>query len=180
MKVPNPHSGGLPSASRWAPLSGIPPPPSPPPPTPIYRGGPRTLDMPIDLGQISYSESSRAPSRTSSRTSSRSSRSTQSAYGTRKREGTGPVLNPQSLRKLAESLENQEYERQAEIRTIQAYINEIIEAQAVQQRIREQQYEARIKTLEEKVQEVQQATISLTNPGPETAKKELIQAPQAA
>ncbi|KAE8381541.1 hypothetical protein BDV26DRAFT_289392 [Aspergillus bertholletiae] len=158
MEAPNPHSGGLPSASRWAPLSGIPPPPSPPSPTPIYRGGPRALDLPIDLEQISNSESSRAPSRTSSR----SSRSLRSAYGTRKREGTGLSL-PQSLRKLAESLENQEYERQAEIRTIHTYVNQIIEAQAAQQHIREQQYEARIKALEEEVQELQQAQIPLAD-----------------
>ncbi|KAE8381467.1 hypothetical protein BDV26DRAFT_289321 [Aspergillus bertholletiae] len=177
MEALNPHSGGPPSASRWMPLSGVPP--LPPLPTPIYRGGPRALDIPFDLDQISNSESSRAPSRASSR----SSRSTRSAYSTRKRQGTGPALNPQSLRKLAESHENQEYKRQAEIRSIHAYIDQRIEAQTAQQRTQEQQYEAQIKALEEKVQELQQAQIPPTDSGPRTAKKapytELLQAPQA-
>ncbi|KAE8383868.1 hypothetical protein BDV26DRAFT_250925, partial [Aspergillus bertholletiae] len=96
MVAPNPRSGDLPNASRWAPLSGIPPPPSPPSPTPIYRGGPRALDRPINLDQTSNSGSSRAPSRASSR----SSRSTRSAYSTRKRQRTGLALNPHSLREL--------------------------------------------------------------------------------
>ncbi|KAE8416408.1 hypothetical protein BDV36DRAFT_297103 [Aspergillus pseudocaelatus] len=184
MEVPNPHSGGLPSASRWAPLNGVPPPPSPPSPTPIYRGGPRVLDMPINLEQISSSESSRAPSRASSK----SSRTTQSAQNSRKRgerdQILGRSLNPgRSLRKhyqaLAESLESQKLERQAELETIQAYINQIIETQTVQQQIREQQYKARIKALEEKVQELQQAKFFSTKPGPKTAQNKLLQAPQA-
>ncbi|KAE8376410.1 hypothetical protein BDV26DRAFT_265673 [Aspergillus bertholletiae] len=66
MEVPNPHSDGPPSGSRWVTLSGV---PVLPPSTPIYRGGPRALDIHIDLDQINNSESSRAPSRASSRSS---------------------------------------------------------------------------------------------------------------
>jgi hypothetical protein len=161
MEVPNPHGGGLPSASRWVPLSGIQPPPTP---TPIYRGAPRALEMPADLElDLSNSEYSRAPSRASSR----SSRSTRSAQGIRKRGHLGLSLDPgRNLRKqcqaLAESLENQELERQIELETIQAHIDQRIEAQIAQQRAREQQYEARIEALEKQVQQLQQAQATQT------------------
>jgi hypothetical protein len=162
MEVPNPHSGGLPSASRWVPLSGTLPPPTP---TPIYRGAPRALEMPAELElDLSNSEYSRAPSRASSR-SSRSTRSTQSirsAQGIRKRGQLGLNLDHgrnlcKQCQALAESLENQELERQIELETIQAYIDQRLEAQIAQQRAREQQYEARIEALEKQVQKLQQA-----------------------
>ncbi|KAF5854732.1 hypothetical protein ETB97_012680 [Aspergillus alliaceus] len=53
----------------------------------------------------------------------------------------------------------QELERQIELEEIQAYINQIIEGQIAQQRAREQQYETRIKILEENVQQLQQAQV---------------------
>jgi hypothetical protein len=105
MEVPNPHGGGLPSASRWAPLSGIQPPSTP---TPTYRGASRVLEMSTDLElDLSNSEYSRAPSRASSR----SSRSTQSAQGIWKRGQLGLSLDPgRNLHKqcqaLVELLEN--------------------------------------------------------------------------
>ncbi|KAB8228046.1 uncharacterized protein BDW43DRAFT_316253 [Aspergillus alliaceus] len=173
MEASNPRGGGLPSASRWMPLSGIPPPPTP---TPIYRGAPRSLEMPADLEQdLSNSESSRAPSRASYR----SSRSTRSAQSIRKRGGRdqiqlGPSRNSgQALRKQCqapvESLEDQELEHQLELEEIQAYINQAIEAQIAQQRASKLPYEARIKALEETVQQLQQA--QATQVAPPTAPK---------
>jgi D-alanyl-D-alanine dipeptidase len=161
MEVLNPHGGGLPSASRWVPLSGTQPPPTP---TPTYRGAPRALEMPADLKlDLSNSEYSRAPSRASSR----SSRSTQSAQDIRKRGHLGLSLDPgRNLHKqcqaLAELLENQELKRQIELEIIQAHIDQKIEAQIAQQRAREQQYEARIEALEKQVQQLQQAQATQT------------------